>query len=504
VIDDSAPTSAALVAAAAAGDLSSQERLFLAYAGLARATARRLLPSDASVDDVVQEAFIEAFSNLASLREPRAFAAFLRLNVRKHADRITRRKLQRWSPFTAGTAELDPQVVVEERAVAEVVRDALRQANDSDRLLLGLRYYAGWTEPELARAFLTSPSAIKKRLHDARRRLRPALHELRPIPEESSMTVPTLDPSPLLGRRISPTGDPRDGGRPVRIPAAGISSVSPQPASELLLTGIKVIDVFCPLMRGGTVELLGPEGCGQLVLAAELTDRLTARGTVVLAVGRDTHPYGNSTFGEWTRDVDVQNPIWVLAEDDDTDWQHALRTARSLAAAIVNSGTDVLLVVDAKDVPSHTPALEQMRAEAGVTRTGAITVLIITPDTGHEQLTDPDASYDTSLVFSRTMMARGWYPAIHPLASRARWHEQERGDEHHQLAATEAALVIDRAERVRLYLTQPFNVAVDFTGKPGQYVELIAALADIDSILADATSATPASELAYRGALEPT
>jgi F-type H+-transporting ATPase subunit beta len=472
------------------------------------------LPTETWVDDVVQEAFVEAFNNLSALRQPMAFGAWLRLIVRKHADRIVRRAPPRWSPFAVGAAELDPQVIVEERELAQVVRDALASATDSDRLLLGLRYYGGWTEPEMAKAFNTTPSAIKKRLHDARRRLRPALMDHPLVGKELAVTA-RFDPRPLLGRQITPGGQPLDEGPAVVLPGQG-PAVSRRPAEAMLPTGIKVLDVFCPLLRGGSVELLGPEGCGQLVLVAELADRLSATGTVTIAAGRDTHPYGVGTFSNWRTDLDaldarreripgtVANTVGILSEDTERGWTDAVTSAAAISEAFVTAGSDVLLVIEAKDVLQDHPQLAAIRDLAGLRNGAAVTVVIARPDSGPDQLSDVDPRYDTSVMFSRAMVARGWYPAIHPLASRSRWAEQLDSADRHRLIATEAALIIDRAERARLYLTQPFAVAEAFTGKPGIGVKLDAALDDIEAILDGATAGTPAEQLAYVGSINRT
>jgi RNA polymerase sigma factor (sigma-70 family) len=486
---------AVVVPAAAKGDRDAQQRLFVQFSPMARAAAFRLLASPSAVDDVVQEAFIEAFAALPRLRHPNGFAAWLRLIVRKHADRVSRRNTPRWSPFSASSAELDPQVIVEERELADVVRDALRQARDSDRLLLGLRYYAGWTEPEIAKAFATSPGVIKKRLHDARRRLRPGLDRFHSSNQGDSMTP--FDPDKLLGRRFTPDGAALDGRSQVSLPPTGTRAVR-QPAVDMLATGIKAVDVFSPLLRGGNAELIGPEGCGQLVLAGELGDRLAQGNAVTIAAGRGPHPYGASDFASWCAEVESTSTVCVLAEDSDDGWQHAVTTAEAISQAFLDTGRDVLLIIDGKDLPATTL---QGRGHAGITAKAASTVLVAAPDAGNQQLKDPDSSYNTSVVFSRALVARGWYPAIHPLASRADWLEQHRSDDRHQLVAAEAALIMDRAERVRLYLTQPFNVAEDFTGKPGVSVSLDTALDDVEAILADETADISAEKLYFQGNL---
>ena len=484
-----------VVPAAANGDRDAQQRLFAQFSPMARAVAFRLLASPSAVDDVVQEAFIEAFAALPRLRHPEAFAAWLRLIVRKHADRVSRRSAPRWSPYSAGSAELDPQVIVEERELADVVREALRQARDSDRLLLGLRYYAGWTEPEIAAAFATTPGVIKKRLHDARRRLRPELDRFHSANQGDPMAP--FDPDKLLGRRLTPDGTALDGRSHVSLPP---TSTSPhrQAAVHMLATGIKAVDVFSPLLRGGTAELIGPEGCGQLVLAGELAARLARSNVVTIAAGRGPHLYGASDFASWCTEVESTSTVSILAEDSDDGWQHAVTAAEAIGQAFLDTGRDVLLVLDGKDLP---PATLHGRGHPGIAAKAAATVLVAAPDAGSQQLKDPDTRYDTSVVFSRALVARGWYPAIHPLASRSTWLEQPRSDDRHQLVAAEAALIMDRAERVRLYLTQPFNVAEDFTGKPGVSVTLDTALDDVEAILADETADISAETLYFQGDL---
>jgi RNA polymerase sigma factor (sigma-70 family) len=217
-----------LVAWAAGGDASARDQLLKRYSPLARSRASRLV-DQASVDDVVQEAFIEVFATLDRLRHPEALPAWVSLAVRKHADRHRRQR--------GRTAELTEDAILSEpvESATELselitrVRAALMTAGDADRRLLELRYLADWSIDDLAQALGVTNGAVRKRLHDARGRLRPALQDLR---DRKAMNMTNyLD---LLGAVHRPNtlelGDPPAVARP--------------PRREAIPTGLKVLDVL--------------------------------------------------------------------------------------------------------------------------------------------------------------------------------------------------------------------------------------------------------------------
>lgn len=209
------PDWTALVESARHGDTDARGLLLARFEPLVRATAHRLVPAD-RIDDVVQETYAAALQTLGGLRTAEAFPSWLRLIVRKQASRLR-----------AGPTEHALDAVVEPRApdadpvdyvtrgeVATVVRLALASARDQDRRLLELRYLAGWTNEELSDLLGIGPGAVRKRLHDARRRLRPISSTSNPrstpCPTTAASSAPsTTPPSTYPQHRVS--GLPRTG-----------------------------------------------------------------------------------------------------------------------------------------------------------------------------------------------------------------------------------------------------------------------------------------------------
>jgi RNA polymerase sigma-70 factor, ECF subfamily len=178
---ESRPDWIALVEAARAGDGAAQGVLLGRFERLARATARRLV-DPGSVDDVVQESFTAALQALPSLRTAEAFPSWLRLIVRKQASLARRRpsEVALDGVVEPHMPDADPADLVVRDEVASVVRLALASARDQDRRLLELRHLAGWSNDELADLLGVTSGAVRKRLHDARRRLRPLVEHSNP------------------------------------------------------------------------------------------------------------------------------------------------------------------------------------------------------------------------------------------------------------------------------------------------------------------------------------
>src|SRR5688572_17336857 len=135
--------------------------------------ARSYVRDRALVDDVVQEAMLEVLATQEALRNPAAVRTWHRLIVRKQADRLTRR-LRSTEPLHDEHRWVGdgPEALVERLGDVETIRRALAVVRDSDALLLRLRYVGEWSDADLARLLGITAGAVRKRLHDARRRLR--------------------------------------------------------------------------------------------------------------------------------------------------------------------------------------------------------------------------------------------------------------------------------------------------------------------------------------------
>jgi F-type H+-transporting ATPase subunit beta len=168
-----------LVVAARAGDAAAFETLVRRYQDFAYADAFARVGDRQLAQDVAQEAFLQAHRDLQSLREPRAFGAWLRRIVAKHSDRLLRRKHPITVPLNAALDARDdlPAAadIIEATELAELVRAEVNRLPERERLVIALYYVADRPQSEIAEFLQVPASTIKKRLHDARGRLKERL-----------------------------------------------------------------------------------------------------------------------------------------------------------------------------------------------------------------------------------------------------------------------------------------------------------------------------------------
>lgn len=447
---------------AAAGEAEAQGELMTRYLPLARARAVRLVDPSA-VDDVVQDAFLDLFTTIDRLRHPEALPAWIALTVRKHADRH-RRRLRPTTELSDDAVTEDPLEAHAERSELKVrVRSALLAAGDRDRRLLELRYLAGWSIDDLADVLEVSNGVVRKRLHDARRRLRPALQDL-----HDRKAIPMTDYERHLGAVHAPDaldlGDPP----PVARPAA----------REPIPTGLKILDVVAPISRGGTVEMVGPAGTGHLILVVELAQRLNRndREPVVIAAASTRQSVGAwSNLAKLVTELEDNDRHAVVICEDPGDASATVRDAALLARGVAAAGVDVLLVVDkaTSDDSGGPQALKQL---AGLSPGGgSITVILLDPYEDGQPL-PPDAGMDTRLVFSADQLARRIFPALDPVLSHAKFHTNT--------LTTDLRNLLVRSEEIRRYFDQPMVVAEDYTGEAPTWVDRTDAETELEDLLA--------------------
>lgn len=312
--------------------------------------ARRLVNDPAAAEDVAQDALVEAYRTLGTLRAPDATASWLYLVARKHADRHRRRALHAQfldliEPVGTGLGSEAEQV--EGRAA---VRRALMLASDADRLLLVLRYYGDWPESDLAALLGITRGAVRKRLHDARRRLAAGMNSSSAsatVPFASAVTLADpwerlmTDVRALLGasHRIE---DPMPG-----LPA-GRPPLSRPAAPGRLATGIKVLDTLVPLPRGGVVDMTGQVGTGLRSLLAEILNNLTAVGPAALVAVSSTRRL-NGVSAELWKLLEPSLPAAalcaVITAPPEREAEAADLGAR-IAGWLAHGDATVLLVVD--------------------------------------------------------------------------------------------------------------------------------------------------------------
>jgi F-type H+/Na+-transporting ATPase subunit beta len=268
------------------------------------------------------------------------------------------------------------------------------------------------------------------------------------------------------------------------------------PTGAVLETGVKIIDLFAPLRRGGRNGMLTPLfGVGRTVVLSEVAHAVAARlgGRVVCAALEDVDL-------AW-REMGVDQHVTALRGGADAPGQRRLaRAAREAARELRDRGRDVLLLADARlalaEAARH--ELEAALPEGEPGAEAAVTLLYY-GDFSVDAEPEPLAALDTAIAFSLERAHLGLWPAVDPLRSRARWATGGAiGDDHTRVAGRARRLLqryqdlhaivekfgadlglrpadrepAARARRLDRFLAQPFPVAEPWTGIPGHIVAL--------------------------------
>ena len=166
----------ALVTLAQRGDLDAYGRLVRRLQDMACGYACALLGDFHLAQDAAQEAFVQAYRDLGTLREPAAFPAWLRRIVFKHCDRLTRRRRVATAPLTAAgrvaSAEPGPAQAAEARELRDAVLAAVRALPENERAVTTLFYIDGYSQRDIADFLEVPVSTVKNRLHASRKRLK--------------------------------------------------------------------------------------------------------------------------------------------------------------------------------------------------------------------------------------------------------------------------------------------------------------------------------------------
>ena len=348
-----------------------------------------------------------------------------------------------------------------------------------------------------------------------------------------------------LGRIMDVLGNPIDQKGPIgeekRMPIhrAPPSYDEQATATEILETGIKVIDLVMPIVKGGKIGLFGGAGVGKTVTLMELIRNIAVEHSgfsVFAGVGERTRE-GNDFYHEMT-DGGVIDKVSLVYGQMNEPPGNRLRVALSgltMAEHFRDEGRDVLMFVD--NIYRYTLAgtevsalLGRMPSAVGYQPTlaeemGALQERITSTKTGSitsfqavyvpaDDLTDPSpattfAHLDATLVLSRQVAELGIYPAVDPLDSNSRILDPNVvGNEHYDTArgvqgllqrykelkdiiailgmdelSEEDKLAVSRARKIQRFLSQPFFVAEVFTGSPGKYVSVKDTISSFKQIL---------------------
>jgi len=368
-----------------------------------------------------------------------------------------------------------------------------------------------------------------------------------------------------LGRMFNVLGEPIDGLGPVPatqflpIHRAPPSLQDQEPRTQILETGIKVVDLLAPYSRGGKIGLFGGAGVGKTVLIMELIHNIaTEHGglSVFAGVGERTRE-GNDLYREMRESKVLEKAILIFGQMNEPPGAR-LRVALTAMTMAENfrdeTGQEVLLFIDnifryaqagqevstlLGRIPSAVGYQPTLASEIGEleeritsTRRGAITSVqaIYVPA---DDLTDPVPStvfshLDATTVLSRAISEQGIYPAVDPLGSTSKILSREvLGDDHYTVArgvqqilqkykelqdiiailgveelSNEDKLTVARARKIQRFLSQPFFVTETYLNTPGRYVTLAETIRGFKEILDGKHDDLPEQAFFMAGSIE--
>lgn len=368
----------------------------------------------------------------------------------------------------------------------------------------------------------------------------------------------------VLGRLFNVLGQPIDGGSkdfkqhsPIHRKAPSFPNLSPK--VEVFETGIKVIDLIAPFVKGGKVGLFGGAGVGKTVLLQEFIRNVAekAKGMSIFAgVGERTRE-GNDLYNEMKESGVIKSTALVFGQMNEVPGARMRVPLTALTMAEYfrdEEKRDVLVFIDnifrfsqaGSEVsallgrmpsavgyqPTLASEMGEMQERITSTKDGSITAVqaIYVPA---DDITDPAPAttfthLDSTIVLSRALTELGIYPAVDPLASGSTaLNANIVGEEHYRVAqrvketlqryaelqgiiailgmeelSEEDKLVVARARKVQRFLSQPFFVAEGFTGTPGQYVPLKETIRGFNEILDGKHDDKPESAFYMKGTID--
>ena len=377
------------------------------------------------------------------------------------------------------------------------------------------------------------------------------------------ITVPVGENT--LGRLFNVLGDPIDEIEapqteehwPIHRPAPSFEEQAT--SQEMLETGIKVVDLLCPYQKGGKIGLFGGAGVGKTVLIQELIHNIaTEHGgySVFTGVGERTRE-GNDLYYEMKESGVIDKTTMVFGQMNEPPGARMRVALTGLTMAEYfrdRGGKDVLLFIDnifrftragcevsalLGRMPSAVGYQPTLQTEMGAlqeritsTKNGSITSVqaVYVPA---DDLTDPApattfAHLDATTVLDRSIVELGIYPAVDPLGSTSRILDPRIvGEEHFKVArgvqeilqkykelqdiiailgmdelSEDDKLVVNRARKVQRFLSQPFSVAVQFTGIEGKYVPIAETIRGFKEILEGKLDDVPESYFLNAGTID--
>ena len=368
-----------------------------------------------------------------------------------------------------------------------------------------------------------------------------------------------------LGRIFNVLGDAVDNGEApkteerwdIHRPAPAYEELAT--STEILETGIKVIDLICPYSKGGKIGLFGGAGVGKTVLIMELINNIAKQHgglSVFTGVGERTRE-GNDLYNEMKQSGVLSKTALVYGQMNEPPGARMRVGLSGLTMAEYfrdEEGQDVLLFID--NIFRFTQAGSEVSALLGrmpsavgyqptlANEMGALQERITSTKKGSitsvqavyvpaDDLTDPApattfAHLDATTVLSRSIASQGIYPAVDPLESTSRILSAEvLGEEHYRVArevqrilqrynelmdiiaimgmdelSDEDKLLVGRARKIQRFLSQPFDVSEKFTGIPGTYVPLAETIRGFREIIEGKHDDLPESAFLFVGTID--
>ncbi len=362
----------------------------------------------------------------------------------------------------------------------------------------------------------------------------------------------------VLGQPVDEQPAPADAERwPIHRPAPSFEEQ--QTSTEILETGIKVVDLICPYAKGGKIGLFGGAGVGKTVLIMELINNIAKQHggiSVFSGVGERTRE-GNDLYNEMKESGVINKTALVYGQMNEPPGARMRVALSGLTMAEYfrdRQGQDVLLFIDnifrftqagsevsalLGRMPSAVGYQPTLATEMGAlqeritsTRKGSITSVqaVYVPA---DDLTDPApattfAHLDATTVLSRAISSQGIYPAVDPLDSTSRILTPDVvGEEHYRVAkevqrilqkynelqdiiaimgmdelSEEDKITVARARKVQRFLSQSFTVAEQFTGIPGSYVPLKETIRGFGEIVDGKHDDLPESAFLFAGTID--
>lgn len=541
-----------LIAAVLNKDSEAFTELVFRHQNLALGTALTLVGDRHSAQDVVQESFLTAYQRLGTLRDPKMFPGWLRSIVRHRSHRVLRRQKETVSlELVDAIADRNPVMELENQELIGATQGAIKNLPSKLQEVVYLYYLQDQSQAAVAAYLNKSVSTVNNLLHSARQKLKRTLEMVVEQVREESLE---RDFAEQVGRILSVTGPmieaqlnvetgnvfdamsvtkkdgqiggtlrvvQRLGGGKVRcqivdsslqacpgmdlvvvkeglnqrLPEGNFHSVlsqlSKERSDEFFETGIKPLDFFCPISKGGLLGFFGTQGVGRIVFERELYHRFAA-GNVPLTIvyfARNGEAgliqrLLTSDFENHTIDVDGSlQTVWLLTQKA-TDPEF-LTGLKKLDAGVF---FDPLLAFQ-----GLYPAIDGLRSRSRLVEEGKISE-------EHSALRArviEEFRWKKELMLDTELLEHALNRSMKAFAERlAAVHESRM-----KSLNEEDRLRLGRARKLQRFFTNPFYVAKDFNGLNGETVCLRETLGGVRAILDGEWDDADESEILYKGAL---